>query len=105
MGVSSFTKPRSSGAFFCQEGSACIPTILGDALLSAAMAVISARIHQRPGAPMHIDGTLRPISRAFALTFAARTAIAADCKPRARGTGPALVVDPTQHGRICTLQL
>jgi hypothetical protein len=32
---------------------------------------------------MHIDVTLRPIAVAFALTFAAGTATAADCKPGA----------------------
>jgi peptidoglycan/xylan/chitin deacetylase (PgdA/CDA1 family) len=53
---------------------------------------------------MHIDVTLRPIAVAFALTFAAGTAMAADCKPGALGTGRTIVVDPTEHGRIGTMQ-
>jgi peptidoglycan-N-acetylglucosamine deacetylase len=54
---------------------------------------------------MHIALTLQRISVAVPLTLlAAGTAMAADCKPDALGTGRTIVVDPAEHGRIGTMQ-
>src|SRR3954470_12184573 len=55
---------------------------------------------------MHIAFTLQRIAVASALTLllAASTAIAADCKPGALGTGRVIAVDPAEHGRIGTMQ-
>jgi peptidoglycan/xylan/chitin deacetylase (PgdA/CDA1 family) len=48
----------------------------------------------------------RPVAAAVLLTlFAARGgAMAADCKPGALGTGRVIAVDPSEHGRIGTMQ-
>src|SRR5882724_10562690 len=54
---------------------------------------------------MHIAFALQRIAVASALTvLAASTAIAADCKPGALGTGRVIAVDPAEHGRIGTMQ-
>src|SRR5438132_956171 len=54
---------------------------------------------------MNIAFTLQRIAVASALTLlAASTAIAADCKPGALGTGRVIAVDPAEHGRIGTMQ-
>src|ERR1700704_5828883 len=55
---------------------------------------------------MHNFVIWRPVAAAVLLTlFAARGgAMAADCKPDALGTSRVIVVDPSEHGRIGTMQ-
>ena len=55
---------------------------------------------------MHRFQLSRPLAVAFlmALSAAPATAIGGECKPGALGTGRVIAVDPTEHGRIGTMQ-
>jgi peptidoglycan/xylan/chitin deacetylase (PgdA/CDA1 family) len=46
----------------------------------------------------------RPLAVLLALTAAHGAAMAAECKPDALGTSRVIVVDPSEHGRIGTMQ-
>src|SRR5262249_26456337 len=112
MGVSSFTKPPLVGGFFFAHSLLCWPrNHVRQCLILGGNGAIDCHLMRLARAVFpHMRSSVmsRSIAAAFlcALLAAHADATAAECKgkPNALGTGRVIAVDPTEHGRIGTMQ-
>src|SRR5262245_19312332 len=106
MGVSSFTKAPLAGLFFARA--ADVNHVRRRLILGREWALVCRRrAGERAFGANGMDRFVGCRSIAAGLLFSLLgipAALAADCKPDALGTGRTIAVDPTEHGRIGTMQ-